>query len=619
MELNIQSPSTDSLPNLSSYRPESPIPSRPPTPMSYASYEDDPSSVSTAKGSGELKKYDRSITPSPTPRPLPPGRVLTEATPLEGPRYIRQALVQDLTPVLELPRMCLQFPHSPDWDDPDLRGWAPVTHSEGCLYFYHEEKRILTDAYLYQQAYLDEVEMLVEHLDWLLKEHSGDTLPSGCELVIQVLFDEWAGERSVLWQYYYIHHETRSLFWLRPFSMSEYLGEISGSVSPAHSKHLLESWYWNHVSSFPTTFKSHDPLIEELVGDLTFFCTDYITSPTTTIPYPLEELLNMIRLLGRKEPGAGAAPIAAALGRMMSVFCHWRYIHFHGQRYARMNRHESVQQASAVRPRTWLMKVFSCLFLFAPEVHLSEMEKLYVDGVIVMYIWKRHITKLQDEWQELITYATIILTASVSMLSVPDVILFPGQPSGVGAGTNIQDYLPPLRSPAAIASYISILCSTGSIVLGLMLVRQHRTKNRDFADEASAYMDQQDRPYFHHEPLAILYSLPYALLMWAMLSFLASIMIFTLVKTDIATQSTIAGVAVVVSALIVWCAAAAWDREAPPRTPLLQTVRQIVSFGRGDATSHDTASEKSGRLPRMHLRSLAERMRGTRACRANEV
>ena len=52
------------------------------------------------------------------------------------------------------------------------------------------------------------------------------------------------------------------------------------------------------------------------------------------------------------------------------------------------------------------MKVFSCLFLFAPEVHLKEIEKLYVDGMIVMYIWKRHIVKLQDEWQELIQYVS---------------------------------------------------------------------------------------------------------------------------------------------------------------------------------------------------------------------
>lgn len=80
----------------------------------------------------------------------------------------------------------------------------------------------------------------------------------------------------------------------------------------------------------------------------------------------------------------------------------------------------------------------------------------------------------------------------LSVLSVPDVILFPGQPSGVGGSSAIQNYTPPLRSPAAIASYISILCSIGSIVLGLMLVRHHRTKNHDFADEA-VRVSVQDR------------------------------------------------------------------------------------------------------------------------------
>ncbi|KZV67867.1 hypothetical protein PENSPDRAFT_38700 [Peniophora sp. CONT] len=628
MEVNVQFPSTESLPSFSN-RCASPSPSRPssrpPSRRSHISYDDEPVSMSTVGGSEDQKTIGRSVTPSLLLPVARPGRVLLETTPEQGPRYIRQCFVPEDPPELEVPRVCLDFPHSPGWQDTDLRGWMPVTHPEGCLYFYHRDKHIFTDAYLYLQAYLDEVEELVEHLEQI-KTQTGVLLPSDYELVVQITFDEWEGEESVLWQYYYVHHETRSLFWLQPFHAGDYLGEISGPVSPAHFKHMLETWYWDHVSRFPNSFRSHDLVVEELIGDLTFFCTDYITSPMTTIPYPQTELMDMIKLLGGKEPGAGAISIAASLGRMMSVFSHWRYIHFHGQRYARMDRHESIRQSSATRPRTWLMKLFSCLFLFAPEVHLSEIEKLYVDGMIVVYVWKRHITKLQDEWQELITYATIILTASVSLLSVPDVILFPNNPNGTGGSSNIQGYDRPLRSPAAIASYISILCSTGSIVLGLMLVRQHRTKNRDFADEASAYMAQQDRPYFHHEPLAILYSLPYALLMWAMLSFLASVMIFTLLKTDIATQSTIAAVSVVVSCLIVWCAVAAWDREASPRAPQLwDAVNRIFSFWKSgtsenlESPSSDALSEKSRRTSRVRLRSIAHKIRGTKSSRINEV
>lgn len=42
----------------------------------------------------------------------------------------------------------------------------------------------------------------------------------------------------------------------------------------------------------------------------------------------------------------------------------------------------------------------------------------------------------------------------------------------------------PERSPAQLASYVSIFCSIGSIILGLLLIRQNRTKTRDTAVEA---------------------------------------------------------------------------------------------------------------------------------------
>lgn len=72
----------------------------------------------------------------------------------------------------------------------------------------------------------------------------------------------------------------------------------------------------------------------------------------------------------------------------------------------------------------------------------------------------------------------------ILVLSVPDVILFSDNPNPPGGGSNIQSYLPPLHSPAAIASYTSILCSIGSIVLGLMLVHHNRTKSREDSPDA---------------------------------------------------------------------------------------------------------------------------------------
>lgn len=40
------------------------------------------------------------------------------------------------------------------------------------------------------------------------------------------------------------------------------------------------------------------------------------------------------------------------------------------------------------------------------------------------------------------------------------------------------------RTPAQVVSYISIVTSTGSIIIGLLLIRQYRVKPRETIDEA---------------------------------------------------------------------------------------------------------------------------------------
>ncbi|VDC00131.1 unnamed protein product [Peniophora sp. CBMAI 1063] len=568
MEVTIQSPSTSSFPRSGYSSPSSSSPSSPRVPRELMN--DSPVPISSTRSSELRTVFDSPPVQTVVLPTLPEGRTISEVTPLETPRYNRQKYVPNDPTTFTIPPLCFTFPHSTDGEDPDLRGWEPRTHSEGALYFYHPEKRAFTEAYLYEEVYLDEVEALLAYLQQTLQCMPGIQLPPDYELVAQVAFEDEDGVKAIRWQYYFVDHRTRCLFWLFPLDADIYLTEICGPLSPAHFKHLLESWYWDHVGTFPDNFQTHDDLVDELVGHLTFFSVDVMTSHTSTVPYELSDLTRLIKFMGRKGPGTGAAPRSAALGRMMSIICHWRYIYFHGQRFARLDRFESIH-GPAIRPRSWLMSLSSIVFLFAPEAHLLDIEKFYVDNSVARHVWKRHITKLQDEWIEFVLYATVMLTANVSMLSVPDVILFPDNDNAPGAGNNVQSYLAPLRSPAAIASYVSIVCSVGTIVVGLLLIRTHRTKNHDDVNEAVAFMNRLETRLFHYEPLAILYSLPYALLMWAMLSFLISILIFTFRNTDIVTQITVAASSVAVSCLIAWCIVTFW--EPSESTLYLRTLR----------------------------------------------
>jgi hypothetical protein len=68
-------------------------------------------------------------------------------------------------------------------------------------------------------------------------------------------------------------------------------------------------------------------------------------------------------------------------------------------------------------------------------------------------------------WLEHTGQATFVLNANVSFLSI----------QSVDQGGNLVLN----RSPAQIASYLSILTSIGSIILGLLLLKQTRNRDRD--------------------------------------------------------------------------------------------------------------------------------------------
>ena len=111
-----------------------------------------------------------------------------------------------------------------------------------------------------------------------------------------------------------------------------------------------------------------------------------------------------------------------------------------------------------------------------------------------------------------------MLAGNVAFLAIQGVIVVPS-----------KGWIIP--SLAQIASTISLVFSIGSIISGLLLIRRNRTMavqdpkaavRRSFTFCASfligfqcEYLDSMTKPFFYLEPLAIIFSLTYALLMWS--------------------------------------------------------------------------------------------------------
>jgi len=221
----------------------------------------------------------------------------------------------------------------------------------------------------------------------------------------------------------------------------------------------------------------------------------------------------------------------------MRNLTHNQFVNLYGQQGARLDRDQSVY-SSSVYSKTLLLTALSPFLFWAPDDHLQTLEKLWVDRLLHHDAWIRFIDKLQAESQQFILIATFVLNANMAFLSIQSVD---------NGGNTVFN-----RSAAQIASYISIVASLGSVTLSLLLWRQNRPKDGQMEGQAYVgimHMYPQRRGL---EILAVLYTLPYALLMWSTLSFLAAFTFMCFFSSSPTTRVLVGIVLILVGLLVVW-------------------------------------------------------------------
>jgi len=232
----------------------------------------------------------------------------------------------------------------------------------------------------------------------------------------------------------------------------------------------------------------------------------------------------------------GTGHSACVFGRFMATFAHQRFLNFHGQNGARLDRDVSIHGAK--RRRSLLANVISLALFCAPDVHWNALEKIWVDQTVGHVPWNKLIARLTKEWRDLTLYGVLLLNANVTFLSIPT--------SDDGDKT--------IHSRARIAVYASIACSIGAIIVGLLHLRQYRTKVRDSAGEALKVFTARGL-----ETLAITFCLPYALLMWGGVSFFVALLFTCVQAISVVSISIMGGVVVLIAMLIMWSIWVSWD------------------------------------------------------------
>jgi len=308
---------------------------------------------------------------------------------------------------------------------------------------------------------------------------------------------------------------------------------------------------------FPHDREIPEKLLKELMGIMMHAGLDDMTSHGSTSVYSGEELQQFISYVEQiKYVGGTDGFSACVVGRLMKFFTQGRYINFFGQREARLSTDQSIFKDDNRKKRTFLIKSMSLLLFYAPEVHLKALDIVYTDFIVCQHKWAKFICKVQNEWRELGRIATVLLTANVAFLAIPSVDNTPSGIPGAPAGTYI-------RTPVQVTSYVSIIFSLGCLVIGQLLLRHHTTQPRDSAEEADKYLRKHHDSHRGLETLAILYSLPYSLLLWAIASFFVAFVFVALVNSEGKWQRyPTAAVMFVFVALLIWCVRTTWEGKA---------------------------------------------------------
>ncbi|PBK82550.1 hypothetical protein ARMGADRAFT_1001603 [Armillaria gallica] len=441
------------------------------------------------------------------------GNLFYPIAPTEFERYQRPDEVDDKHINYDIARLTVSLSRSKT-----PQSWTSYIHPEGARYFRceHDLFTIYTDAYLFDPEILQAVEKFVDQVGEYLTRHditevSFDT--EKVDLVLDVTLDE---TKRTICGYYFAYHANRTVFWLDDFESSERLWRaINGVTSPDHILHEIQSQYWHHCALFPSRCVSQ-AVIDELRDIILHAIGDSMLSATSIVSYSIEELRGMLQLLPTKsrETNDGSGPGVSRISYiLMKHFAHERFLHFYGEPAARLDRGTSIYDKNKVHTRSVLFHIFKCLLFAAPCAHLREIESMLSDELLNQVVWRDFVDKLCKDWSHLTVYSTVLINVDVAFLSI----------QSVDSG--------PSSSPLKIVIYLSVLSSLGSILFALLLLLRNNTKSHISMDEVVNIMSSYQGSSCRYENIAIIYGLPYALLMWGIIFFVAAFMVMSLWNT----------------------------------------------------------------------------------------
>ncbi|EIN13393.1 hypothetical protein PUNSTDRAFT_129080 [Punctularia strigosozonata HHB-11173 SS5] len=381
-------------------------------------------------------------------------------------KYVRGLKIPRRESTCEVPPMTIKIEYGPAPD-----GWTRQIHPDGCIYFWDPKRRMVTGADLYNKEVLARIEKSARRLE-TVKCSLGEEFPTNAEIMLEL---PDTGDDAECY-YYCANPDARTLFWINKMNIGWTIREVKGITELSQAKIELEALYWyadmslvnvrtrTHWELFPLDRPVAPDLLQELIGMMVHGGVDQATSRNSTFPYGIEKVMMLVELLKNINFVENAHGYSAqVVGRVMNFILHTRFLNLYGQREARLSSWESIYEDAEGAP-TLLITILSPLLFFAPDIHMRNLKRIWVDSIIVESAWKQFVDNIEREWEKYLIPATVLLSVNLAFLAIPSVVQS-------NQATNLQILSALTPSPASpapslaqLASYISTASSTGTII-----------------------------------------------------------------------------------------------------------------------------------------------------------
>ncbi|KAG2354710.1 hypothetical protein BDR07DRAFT_1464915 [Suillus spraguei] len=414
----------------------------------------------------------------------------------------------------------------------DTGNWCAYIHPEGALYFHDPTHGVYTDSIWQKKEYRRIMDSCVDRVFDLMPSELWLNCKIKIELVVQLVWNQKTNAR--ICRYYFVNHDEHLLFWLHKLPTVKLLCGVQGVEKLSHIKYALNI--------------STGKCIIELKEIVVHASAETVTTDVSLSPFDGDELSKILKLIDHLGENVDGTYSMSVIARFMRYFTRAKFFNFCGLPAARLDADQTVYKK---KKRNKLILVLSWAFNVAmsgaPQSHMEELQRVWVDRSINSPRWKNFNSKLNSEWSSITIYSTVMIAVDVSFLAVPSV-------------SDLKS-----DSVTTISTYLSVFCIIGSLVISLFLTRQSRMYGQESADTAVQFLKKMTGSAFGTKAVATVHGLPYAMLLWGMLYFMLAFSHQVFTSTPTITLVTTGSACGIVALFTLWLIYAARDFHVSAR------------------------------------------------------